>query len=273
VTYRLPHELGRCGLLTELTPGQFADAIAESLHAGTPDGSRADRAVDVWILQQLMGVLGVGGATPQRLAAAVRAALGHIAPNGLLSPSEQQLIAGDLFPAACRQQVTANLVCLDAVSAAGEVLTAIVSSCRLHRAQAHLRHLLLHRQPRRERSCSSPGRKRVPVPKSRSDYSGTAGNSGWRPGRRDATSSLPAAILARNPRSGAGQTALGPHSVIEPAGRSRAACARNLQTGGRRSAFGCCGIAVASAPPLLRSLIFRAGILPPDLLLVFVGLG
>jgi hypothetical protein len=155
VTYHLPHELGRCGLLTELTPGQLADAIAESLHAGTPDGSRADRAVDVWILQQLTGVLGVGGATPQRLAAAVRAALGHIAPNGLLSPGEQELIAGDLFPAAYRQQVTANLVRLDAVlgelarhtgagwpqkpgrytcvamdtiarSAAGEVLTALV---------------------------------------------------------------------------------------------------------------------------------------------------
>ena len=116
VTYRLPHELGRCGLLTELTPGQFADAIAESLHAGTPDGARADRAVDVWILQQLTGVLGGGGgATPQRLAAAVRTALGHIAPNGLLSPGEQELIAGDLFPAAYRQQVTANLVRLDAV--------------------------------------------------------------------------------------------------------------------------------------------------------------
>jgi len=155
VTYRLPHELGRCGLLTELTPGQLADAIAESLHAGAPDGARADRAVDVWILQQLTGVLGVGGATPQRLAAAVRTALGHITPNGLLSPSEQELIAGDLFPAAYRQQITANLVRLDAVlgelaahtgagwpqkpgrytclavdtvarSAAGEVLTALV---------------------------------------------------------------------------------------------------------------------------------------------------
>jgi hypothetical protein len=154
VTYRLPHELGRSGLLAELTPGQLADAIAESLHAGTPDGARADRAVDVWILQQLAGALG-GGATPQRLAAAVRAALGHITPNGLLTPSEQELIAGDLFPDAYRQQITANLIRLDAVlgeltthtsagwpqkpgrytcvaidtvarSAAGEVLTALV---------------------------------------------------------------------------------------------------------------------------------------------------
>jgi hypothetical protein len=45
--YRLPRELGSCGLLTELTPAQLADAIAESLHAGAPDGARADRAVDV----------------------------------------------------------------------------------------------------------------------------------------------------------------------------------------------------------------------------------
>jgi hypothetical protein len=60
-------------------------------------------------------VLGPGGATPQRLAAAVRAALGHFDPHGPLSPAEQELIAGDLFPAAYRQQVTANLVRLDAV--------------------------------------------------------------------------------------------------------------------------------------------------------------
>jgi hypothetical protein len=115
--YRLPQELGSCGLLTELTPGQLADAIAEALHAGAADGARADRSVDAWILQQLTGVLGASEATPQRLAAAVRAALGYPAPNGLLSPGEQALIAGDLFPAAYRQQVTPNLVRLDAVLA------------------------------------------------------------------------------------------------------------------------------------------------------------
>jgi hypothetical protein len=153
--YRLPQELGSCGLLTELTPAQLADAIAESLHAGAADGARSDRSVDVWILQQLTGVLGASEATPQRLAAAVRAALGYPSPHGLLSPGEQALIAGDLFPTAYRQQVTANLVRLDAVlaeltahtgggwpqkpgrytcvavdtaarSAAGEVLTALV---------------------------------------------------------------------------------------------------------------------------------------------------
>ena len=154
VTYSLPQQLGSCGLLTELTPAQLADAVAEAIYARAPDGARADRSVDVWILQQLTGALG-GNASPQRLAAAVRAALGHIAPNGPLSPDEQQLIAGGLFPDAYRQQVTANLVRLDAVlgelaartgggwpqkparytcvsvdtvtrSAAGEVLTALI---------------------------------------------------------------------------------------------------------------------------------------------------
>jgi hypothetical protein len=113
--YRLPQELGSCGLLTELTPAQLVDAIAESLHTGAADGARADRSVDVWVLQQLIGVLGTSEATPQRLAAAVRTALGYPGPHGLLSPGEQALIAGDLFPSAYRQQVTPNLVRLDAV--------------------------------------------------------------------------------------------------------------------------------------------------------------
>jgi hypothetical protein len=117
VVYRLPQELSSCGLLTELTPAQLASAIAESLHTGAADGARADRSVDVWILQQLTSVLGTSETIPQRLAAAVRAALGYPAPHGLLSPAEQALITGDLFPAAYRQQVTPNLVRLDAVLA------------------------------------------------------------------------------------------------------------------------------------------------------------
>ncbi len=115
VAYRLPQDLGSCGLLSDLAPAQLAGAIAEALHAGAPDGARADRAVDVRILQQLTGALGSGGTTPQRLAAAIRAALGHTDAHGLLSPAEQELIGGNLFPAAYRQQVTASLVRLDAV--------------------------------------------------------------------------------------------------------------------------------------------------------------
>jgi len=117
ITYRLPHDLGRCGLLAELSPAQLADAIAEALHAGTPGGTRTDRAVDAWVLHQLTGALSSRGVTPQRLAAATRAALGHMIPGDILSPAEQELIAGDLFPAAYRQQAAASLMRLNAVLA------------------------------------------------------------------------------------------------------------------------------------------------------------
>jgi hypothetical protein len=116
ITYRLPHDLGRCGLLAELSPAQLADAIAEALHAGTPGGARTDRAVDVQVLHQLTGAL-TGRVTPQRLAAAARAALGHLIPGGILSPAEQELIAGNLFSPAYRQQAATSLMRLDAVLA------------------------------------------------------------------------------------------------------------------------------------------------------------
>lgn len=114
-TYHLPHDLGRCGLLAELSPAQLADAIAEAMHADAPGGARADRAVDVRILHQLAGALGHHRATPQRLAAAVRVAFGSPVPDGLLSAAEKERIAGDLFPPGYRQQVTPNLIRLDAV--------------------------------------------------------------------------------------------------------------------------------------------------------------
>jgi hypothetical protein len=53
--------------------------------------------------------------TPRRLAAAVRAVFGYPIPDGLLTAGEYELIAGDLFPAGYREQVSANLVRLDAV--------------------------------------------------------------------------------------------------------------------------------------------------------------
>ena len=115
--YHLPQDLGRCGLLTELSPAQLADAIAEAMHAGDPRVTRADRAVDVRVVQQLTGALARGGVTPRRLAAAVRAVFGYPVPDGLLSAAEYELIAGDLFPAGYREQVSANLIRLDAVVA------------------------------------------------------------------------------------------------------------------------------------------------------------
>jgi len=116
-TWRLPHDLGRCGLLAELSPAQFADAIAEALHAGAPGGARTDRAIDVRVIQQLASALAGRGITPQRLAAAARAALGHMIPGGILSPGEQELLAGDLFPAGYRDQIAASLIRLDAMLA------------------------------------------------------------------------------------------------------------------------------------------------------------
>jgi hypothetical protein len=156
VTYRLPGDLGRCGLLAELSPAQLAEAIAEALHAGVPGGARTDRAIDARVLQQLAGALAGRGVTPQRLAAAVRAALGHLIPGEILSAGEQELLTGDLFPPGYRDQIGASLVRLDAVmaelaayasdgwpaqparytcltmdggprSAAGEVLTALIA--------------------------------------------------------------------------------------------------------------------------------------------------
>ena len=111
--YVLPRDLGRCGLLSCLSPAQFADAFTEAIHSGAPGGARADRAVDVRVLEQLTSALG-GWITPVRLAAAAQAALGHPVPPGLLSPQEEALIGGDLFPAGYRQQIGPNLVRLDA---------------------------------------------------------------------------------------------------------------------------------------------------------------
>ncbi len=96
--YVLPADLDRCGLLSCLSPSQFADALTEAIHAGTPGGARADRAVDVRVLEQLTAALG-GWITPARLAAAAQAALGHPVPPGLLTAQEEALIGGDLFPA------------------------------------------------------------------------------------------------------------------------------------------------------------------------------
>ena len=117
MTWRLPQDLGRSGLLSEMSPAQLADALAEALHAGDPGHARTDRAVDARVLRQLASALSGGKASPQRLAAAVRAALGYPAPGGVLSAAERELLAGSLFPNGYRDQVMASLVRLDAVLA------------------------------------------------------------------------------------------------------------------------------------------------------------
>jgi hypothetical protein len=112
--YVLPGDLGRSGLLARLSAGQLADALAEAIHAGAPGGARADRAVDVRVLEQVIAVLKPRGVTPVRLAAAVQVALGHPAVGGLLTDTEAGLIRGTLFPDGYRGQITANLIRLDA---------------------------------------------------------------------------------------------------------------------------------------------------------------
>ena len=110
----LPAQLGASGMLAGLSAAQFADALAEAVHTDGPLGAaRAERAVDTRVLEQLHGALG-GDVTPARLAAAVRAALGHADRPAVLSPGEQALISSDLFPAEYRRQIEPNLVRIEA---------------------------------------------------------------------------------------------------------------------------------------------------------------
>ncbi len=120
--FRLPHDLGRSGLLAELSPGQLATAIAEAIHTGAQGEpgtatARPDRSLDVRVLQLLAQVLSDRGVTPRRLSAAVQAALGHALAGATLTSDEVDLIGGDLFPAAYREQVMPSLIRLDAVLA------------------------------------------------------------------------------------------------------------------------------------------------------------
>jgi hypothetical protein len=124
--FRLPQDLGRSGLLSDLSPAQLATAIAEAIHAPgpgassqSPAGPRSDRALDVRVLQQLAGALSARPVTPQRLAAAVRAALGNPdgMPDGILTDAEAERVAGSLFTAGYRDQVMASLTRLDAALA------------------------------------------------------------------------------------------------------------------------------------------------------------
>ena len=84
------------------------------MHAGQgPGDARADRAVDVRVLEQLHAALG-SDITPGRLAAAVRAALGHRDLAGPLSAAELAVIAEEVFPAGYREQIEPNLIRIEA---------------------------------------------------------------------------------------------------------------------------------------------------------------
>jgi hypothetical protein len=112
--YLLPRDLGVSGLLAMLPSRQLADALAEAIHAGSPDAARTDRAIDTRVLDQLATALAGHGVTFTRLAAAVQAALGRTVPPGLLTEQETSLIGGPMFGDDYRSQIGANLVRLDA---------------------------------------------------------------------------------------------------------------------------------------------------------------
>src|ERR1019366_9238173 len=105
----LPSQLAGTGLLSAFGPAQLADAVCEVMHAGTAGGARADRALDTRILEQVTAALG-GQVSLSRLAAAVRALLGHPAAAGVLDPAEHAQITTMLFPADHLQHIQANLI-------------------------------------------------------------------------------------------------------------------------------------------------------------------
>jgi hypothetical protein len=112
--YLLPRDLGRCGMLAGLGPKQLAEALTDAIHADASGASRADRAIDVRVLERLASAIGSGGITPARLAAAAEVALGRQPSSGLLSAEEEDLIGGSLFGENYLPQIGGNLVRLDA---------------------------------------------------------------------------------------------------------------------------------------------------------------
>lgn len=114
--WQLPHDLGRSGIMTSLSPQHIASAIAEALHAGAPGSARTERATDRSVLEQLASVLAQGaGVTLPRLAAAVRAALGQH-PGAAITDAERETITGSLFPpGSARDQAAPSLARVNAV--------------------------------------------------------------------------------------------------------------------------------------------------------------
>lgn len=112
--YTLPRDLARCGLLSGMSGSQLANALAEAIHAGPPGQARADRAVDVRVMEQLTSVLAGRGLTLARLAGAVHVALGHDVPAGLLAEDEKDMIRGPLLGKDYWTHIGANLIRLDA---------------------------------------------------------------------------------------------------------------------------------------------------------------
>jgi hypothetical protein len=112
VVYPLPAALGASGIMSGLSAEQFATALTEAIHAGQHT-TRADRAIDVRVLQQLSAALG-GRLSPVRLTAAIQAALGGDVVPGILTTAERDTIGGALFHDEYRSQIGPSLIRLDA---------------------------------------------------------------------------------------------------------------------------------------------------------------
>lgn len=99
----LPRDLAGTTLLADLNPGQLIDALTESMYGDDEATARAERTVDRRVLTALAGKLG-DSVTLARLAAGLRALMDHPDDDGVLSATERNLIADDLFTADIRRQ-------------------------------------------------------------------------------------------------------------------------------------------------------------------------
>ena len=140
----LPAQLGASGVLAGLSAAQFADALAEAVHAGGVAGAaRAERAVDTRVLEQLHGALGGerhAGGWPRP--SGPRSATRTVRPCS--ARRRRRSSRRSLFPPEYRRQIEPNLVRIEAF------LTALA-------------------QQRRPRPAAGPGRRRPawPGPRSR----------------------------------------------------------------------------------------------------------
>jgi hypothetical protein len=117
---QLPTQLASSTLLSGLAPRELVDALVESMHAESPEASRAERAMDDRILTTVCEALAAvesadeAGAAPDgvtlgRIAAALRALMGEPESTGLLTGDERRRIANELFSVEYRRQAHANV--------------------------------------------------------------------------------------------------------------------------------------------------------------------
>ncbi|MFJ4779044.1 hypothetical protein [Streptomyces sp. NPDC088762] len=105
----LPSRMAESGILSGLTAQELVDSLVEAVYAGDSEGSRAARALDTRILQQLCGVLGAE-VTPARLGAGLRALMGEIDDTDALTRDERNRIADDLLADKNKDQMRDSLL-------------------------------------------------------------------------------------------------------------------------------------------------------------------